>query len=540
MREILAIIFLLITANSFAQKEFHVFPIDGTKIKGSPNGNGTLSNPWDLQTALSQSSERINGGDIIWLHGGIYNGNYKSTIASTIKDKYITVSSYKNQKVILNGNIEVKKNYVLEVKGNRVIYKDFEITYLGDFSRTKTDPHFRGVTGINHTRGEDCKFQNIVIHNIPGSGIGSWKNAGGSIIEDCIIYNNGYQGKRGHGVGIYVQNQSEKTRLLRNNIVFNNYYKGIEVWSATSGTKREFVKNVDIIDNIIFNNGIPSGKPWSNLIVASGDREGINVAKNINIKNNVFYHNVDFKDHKNFGHGNSITLGYSRHALVEDISVENNIIIGRNNAVHLNHVKSLDFKGNIVYTGYVHFKTTTLPGLENGDVYLIDNAYHTRKVEGLRILNHKDYKLSDWQKTFNHDITSEWKPLKDFEIDPLLNIEKLVTHPNEYNVALLDKNGGDVSIDFGAFGIEKGTNFTIYDVENRRKVLKSGTLGDERKITIPMDLTNFEKPLHNTIATKSNENFGVFRIAFEEKKINEKKKAKKNENIFKRFFQWLF
>ena len=36
---------------------------------------------------------------------------------------------------------------------------------------------------------------------------------------------NGYIGKqRGHGVGIYVQNMSDKTRLIENNTIFNNYY----------------------------------------------------------------------------------------------------------------------------------------------------------------------------------------------------------------------------------------------------------------------------------------------------------------------------
>jgi hypothetical protein len=54
-----------------------------------------------------------------------------------------------------------------------VIYKNFEITFLGDFSQSKKDENFNGATGINHTRGEGCKFQNLVIHNIPESGIGT-------------------------------------------------------------------------------------------------------------------------------------------------------------------------------------------------------------------------------------------------------------------------------------------------------------------------------------------------------------------------------
>ncbi|MEO1033886.1 MAG: hypothetical protein AAFX55_21065 [Bacteroidota bacterium] len=343
------LIFLCATI-SMAQNEFHVFPIDGNSIKGSPNGDGSIDRPWDLQTALSQSSKRINGGDIIWLHEGIYNGNYKSTLQSTDKDRFITVSAFGEDKVLLNGNIDNKTHYVLEVSGGKVIFKNFEITYLGKFSRRKTDKSFKAVTGVNHIEGEDCKFQNLVIHNIPGTGFGSWKATGGTVIEECIIYNNGYQGQRGQGVGVYVQNQSEKIRLLRNNIVFNNYYKGIEVWSASSGTNKEFVKNVHLEENIVFNNGSPSGRPWANLIVASGDLNGVNVAKNVSIKDNVFYHNVDFNDFKNYGHGNSLTLGFSVKAPIENIVVDSNFIIGRNNALNIVHAKSLEFNNNTIYT----------------------------------------------------------------------------------------------------------------------------------------------------------------------------------------------
>ena len=47
-----------------------------------------------------------------------------------------------------------------------------------------------------------------------------------------------------------------------------------------------------------------------------------------------------------------------------------------------------------------------------------------------------------------------------------------------------------------------------------------------------MGLKAFEKPLHNTIAIKSVDNFGVYRIVFEEKK--------QKRNVFKQLFGWLF
>ncbi len=39
---------------------------------GSPSGNGSINNPWDLQTALDQPAA-VQPGDTIWLRGGTYD-----------------------------------------------------------------------------------------------------------------------------------------------------------------------------------------------------------------------------------------------------------------------------------------------------------------------------------------------------------------------------------------------------------------------------------------------------------------------------------
>jgi len=531
MKYFISILILLTSAISFAQKEFHVFPIDGNNTIGTPSGNGSIEKPWDLQTALSQSSEHVNGGDIIWIHKGIYNGRYSSSLKSTKTDKFITVSAFENDKVILNGNVESKVNYVLQVNGGNVIFKNFELTYLGDFSRSKSDESFKAKVGISHLKGEDCKFQNLIIHNIPGSGIGSWKVTAGTVIEDCTIYNNGYQGKRGHGVGIYVQNQSEKTRFIRNNIIFNNYYKGIEVWSATSGSKFEFVKHVDLTNNFIFNNGSPAGKHVDNIIIASKDIEGINVAKHIKILDNVLYHNVDFNDPKNYGYGSSLTLGYISKAPVQDVLVQNNLIIGKNNALNISHAKSIVFKNNTTYAGYIHFNLSVISALESKGLNMDNNTYYTRPRYGFRISKHRDYKLSEWQDEFKIESKSELKQLKDFKTNPIIKVQKLETNPNHFNVAILNKNKNDTNVSFSDFNIEEGMTYKIYDIENRTAVVKSGEVVNDLKIKFPMALKPLEKPLHNTLAVKSADNFGVYRIELEKPK---------KKSFFKRLFGWLF
>jgi parallel beta-helix repeat protein len=513
----IGIAFLFTAATISAQQVFHVFPKTHKSNPGKVTGNGTLFSPWDLQTALSQSTKTVNDNDIIYLHGGIYSGRYSSAITTIDKNAFITVKPYKNDKVVLNGNIASRLGAVLEVKGGNVIFQDFEITFLGNYSRSAKEQDFQIVNGINHVDGEDCKFVNLKVYNNPGSGIGSWKRTGGSVIDGCLIYNNGYMSKvRGSGVGIYVQNQSDKIRYIINNTIFNNYYKGIEVWSASSGAKVEFVKNVTLKKNVIFNNGNPGGKFVDNVIIATNDTDGINVAKNIVFDSNILYHNSDFTTNKISGDGASLTLGYSANAPVENVTVTNNVIIGKNNALRLLHVKSLIFKNNISYCGYVHYDNSVMKHIKSNWNF-DENSYNTKRTKAQRISKHKDFTLKEWQTDFGLDKNSTWKQVKDFSMKSVLNVTKISDSEDTYRVTLFQKEGKDVSVDISNLDIKKGSSYKIYDIENPNKGIKSGKVVNDSEIVFQMNASVLELPLHNQIAKKTPSNFGVFIIKFEKK-----------------------
>jgi hypothetical protein len=171
MKLIYTILFTILNFALVAQNEFHVFSEDA-KTPGTATGNGSLQKPWDLQTALNQNPNTVNGGDIIWLHDGIYNGRFISKLQSTTNGKFITIASFPNEWAVLNGNVTSNKTSVLNVKGSNVIYKDFEVTWLGDFSRNQGEKGFQKSDGISHDSGVNGKFINLIIHNNPGSGFG--------------------------------------------------------------------------------------------------------------------------------------------------------------------------------------------------------------------------------------------------------------------------------------------------------------------------------------------------------------------------------
>ena len=511
MKRLLLVFLLnLFAFKTVAQREFHVFPKDHITTPGSEIGDGSLQQPWDLQTALKQGPEVVNGGDFIWLHQGVYTGRYISTIHSSIPDKFITVSAFQDDEVVLNGNAASDAQQTLAVKGGQVIFKNFEITWLGEFTRNKNDDHFKkNVAAINHLSGKNCKFINLRIHNNPGLGIGSWKSTGGSMIMDCIIYNNGVinEKERGGGEGIYVQNRSDEERIIKDNIIFANYYKGIEVWSAGRNAKFEYVKNITLDNNVIFNSGIPSNyRTVDNIIVGTDDRNGINIAKNITVKNNILYHNTDFKNNQVNGDAASLTIGFYHKTPVENVLVHNNVIIGRNNALRILYAKTLEFMNNVVYSGYILFNRSAFKYALNG--WKIDNnTYYTKKKGAFRVPGEKNYPLNQWQSMTSTDINSEKYHVSGFNMDPILDITKSEHVPGRFRLVLFDKLGNDVTVDLSGYGIQTGSTYELRDVENLESLLSKGKLGDDKKIEVPM------RTLHAS-STKTLDNFGVFLIDF--------------------------
>lgn len=538
MKHFLTIVFsICISLIGYAQQEFHVFPKDHVETPGTQSGTGSMANPWDLQTALRQNSKVVKSGDTIWLHEGVYNGRFVSALESVEPDQFITVSGYKNDKVILNGNVSSTRSAVLEVIGKQVIYKNFEVTWMGEFSRDENDADFQACGGIAHLRGENCRFYNLKIYNNPALGIGSWKHSAGSSIENCIIYNNGFIAKdgKGRGEGIYVQNKSEEVRLIKNNILFNNYYKGIEVWSAGKRATQQVVKNIALEGNIVFNSGTPAGRFYDNVIVASNDKNGINVAKDISILNNIFYHNTHQPNGNIYGDAPSLTLGFIAKAPIENVVVDGNIIIGGYNGLRILQAKSLRFTNNKIHTGIVQVGPSVSDYFPEWEFN--SNRIYSSLKKPFRVPRVEDYALDTWQSKFNLDRDSSLSELSEFDLENVLSVARHSQNNNKFHVALFNAEGNNVTVDFSEYGINSQMAYTIYDVENSEVVLKKGVLAQDNKVTFPMQLTKFEKPLHNSEAKKTLSNFGVFVIEFENQRTVQVIDDK--QNLIERFFKWL-
>lgn len=204
----------------------------------------------------------------IWLRGGIYNGTFTSTIYGTASLP-IVVRGMPGERATIDGG--TSSYNTLTTKGAYVHYRDFEITKSDPkraTSATGSNPTgiSRGSTTGIYASGRYNKFINLVIHD-DGVGFGFWSAGVGAEIYGCLVYNNGWDAPdRGHGHGIYTQNQTG-TKYVRDTMFFNNYGNGVQLY----GSSAAYLNYLHFEGNVAFNNGLWTTDGFSyNFILGGG------------------------------------------------------------------------------------------------------------------------------------------------------------------------------------------------------------------------------------------------------------------------------
>jgi parallel beta-helix repeat protein len=256
-------LFLAIEA---AGADFFVAPDPG------PGGDGSQARPWSLGTALSHPPE-VKPGDTIWLRGGTYVGRFTSTLSGT-SDQPIVVRQYPGEWARIDGGPGPLVP-TLTVAGKYTWYWGFEI-FSSDTKR-KSAQDGSAPTDLNRGAGvftaqdephPGLKLINLVVHDA-SEGMSLWLAATDMEVHGNLIYNNGWDGAtdRGHGHGIYMQNQTG-TKIVSDNIVFNNYGSGIIAYGSDS----TYLDNITLSGNTMFSNGNPSAFSWERNLLFGGGR----------------------------------------------------------------------------------------------------------------------------------------------------------------------------------------------------------------------------------------------------------------------------
>ena len=279
---LIVLILLLLNTPIFSQRSFFVATV------GNAANSGTKDSPWSLDFALNsaQNEGKILAGDTINILGGNYYGIYESQLGFA-SGAPIIVKNYRNEKVTIQDPGNIKTADILTIKGLNTWYMGFEIT-SNPLTRIETG----ATTGINGITlyGKNVKLINLLIHNLNGSGIGSWLS-NNSEIYGCIIYNNGREvSLNPTGPGIYIQNDNvNEPTTIEQNYIFNNYGSNVQAKAVNQSNGK--VSGLNIIRNTVFNASAyvsKEGFKSYNLYVGS-ETNDYNPATDIYINNNIFY-----------------------------------------------------------------------------------------------------------------------------------------------------------------------------------------------------------------------------------------------------------
>ncbi len=433
---------------------------------GSPSGNGSITKPWDLQTALKQPT-KINAGDTIWIYEGTYVGEFVSRLTGK-NNAPIIVRNVPGNRVVIDGVGSGDLDGILQIEGEYAWYYGLIITnsstarleYLGDVDDTD------GVCIL----GENNKLINCIIHNCGGNGIGFWSTALDSEIYGCIIYNNGSIGDdRGHGHGIYGQNGTG-TRLIRDNILFNSFGLGIHIYSEGGS-----IQGFTIEGNMMFNNGLPGNDFLERHILVGGGQP----ADRIFIKSNYLFNRPDYYAKA------GIQLGYKAANVNAECS---NNYMGNCNFYVIKKWNSVKFSGNSVFSSSSSMQLISFDNFQNiSNPYFNYNQYRNGLFES--------QSFDAWKASSGQDKNSTYS-------SKLPDKTEYILRKNYYESGranLVIYNWGKqntVNVDLSGF-LANGSEYKIYDVSNYNAgPISSGTYNGGT-IGISMLLSKVELPYGN-------------------------------------------
>ncbi|MEK7633618.1 MAG: hypothetical protein AAB437_02130 [Patescibacteria group bacterium] len=504
----LIVVSFFYTGTVLASQEFFVSP------NGNASGNGSRENPWDLQTALNQPAS-VHPGDMIWLRGGTYTGNFISNLTGTAAAP-ITVKQYLREKAVFAASTG---QFIFRASAPWGIYQGFEVVGTTPGRNTERPVGIQSYAANN-------KFINLIVHD---ANVGFQVRTGAvdSEIYGSIIYNNGYEDSVGWGSGIDLRspnNDQGETYWFKDNIIFNQYEWGVKGYTGGEGIRGYNFEGNTIFNNSIFsftqggsechpcNSCIPKtcynsrgeevsccsgggGPDWGrgsmiqNFVIG-----GLQIADRIVIKNNYFYAGLTNEEQ-----GNAIQLGWWQYG--ENGSRGNRILLENNvswfnsssgYAIEQRWWNDITMKNNLFVSRQLFEDINGLGNFVSGT---------NNPPERLEQLQPNKFSGNKFQLSANEP-------------------NKIFVRPNLYeagraNVTIYNwENKSQVDINLSSV-LQPGDQFEIIDVQNygAGTPFFTGTFsGNPVNITLPISTSSVTAPIGGTAPRHTSNQFSVLLI----------------------------
>jgi hypothetical protein len=423
--------------------DFYVSPA------GSSGGDGSKERPWNMAAVLLHPPA-VKPGDTINLRGGTYQAPGRLTWAVKLKGApgaFITIRPYPKEHAVIDGG--------LQVLGSWLIIRDLEV--MNSNARRLTSQAGPFPTDITQPIGIDVLGPNVkVINNIihdTSNGIGSWVSAPDNEIYGNITYYSGWEAPdRGHGHGLYLQNETGQN-IVSDNIAFHQFAQGIQVYGSSATS----LNNFRVEGNIVFNNGSMVDFFTRNMLIG-----GTAMVRNPIIRNNYSYYPTTRN------HGGDVNIGYymSGVGCTNAIFEDNYFVSG---GVGLSWWKCLGtFTRNSVYGETRGFTPSSFPGNTFAPV---SSRPATQKIF---------VRPNQYERGRAHIVVFNWPRL----------------------------SGADV--DISPAGLSIGDTYEIFDVQNVfGPPVTSGTYTGA-VVRLPMNLTAMAAPVGHVAPPHTDSEFNVF------------------------------
>ncbi|MFL6227684.1 MAG: hypothetical protein ACJ741_02780 [Pyrinomonadaceae bacterium] len=444
---------------------------------GSADGDGSKSRPWDLGSALSKQS-KLKPGDTLWLRGGVYRGTFRSRLAGTA-EKPTLVAQSPGERATIDGS--------LKVFGEWATYWGFEVTN-SNADRTAERP-----TGVE-IEGAHTRFVNLVVHDT-GNGFGFWSSAVDSELYGNLIYHNGWSGiDRGHGHGIYTQNE-EGTKLIRDNVIFEQYGWGIHAYTEEGALRGLYFEG-----NVSFDNGAPADARYDNILVG-----GRQPAERVSLVSNFTYETPASGETKP-----NVRLNYESTDN-KDLTAKDNYFAGGDTVASVGGWLSVTMTGN-TFRGRKQLVELSLPqGVApsayawDGNTYCGSDAASPFGFEG-RALD-----FTGWQGATGFDRTSSGSAAGGQACGVRVFVRPNLYEQGRANVVVYNwERRGEVEVDVSGV-LVRGAKFEVRDARNYFGAPVVAGTYDGKPLRLPVGARRVALPVGAHAASpQSAPEFGVF------------------------------
>lgn len=219
---------------------------------GRSGNSGTASSPWDLATALSGASGRIQAGDTVWIRGGTYPDGGKLTVGGS-SAAHVVVSGFPGETAIIKRQFRGNASYV-------VIQN---LVFEGPIDGATNQVYLYDAHHVVFTR-------NVIRNGDFHAGL-SVDESHHMTITYNYIHDNGVDTSHDHG--IYFKTTTGDGSVIANNLLVRNAARGLSLHD-NSGPG---VYDVVVAHNTVVGNGS------TGILVNDGDR--ITLVNNVAINN---------------------------------------------------------------------------------------------------------------------------------------------------------------------------------------------------------------------------------------------------------------